>query len=312
MSCHRQPALPPSDACALARTTLAFHCSKPQHLGRWLMSAFLGFAACLAAGQARSQLELLPEPGTHHVFGGRPQSIRVLIRNPGNRQAEVPIQTRLYQASSATLMPVGEAQSWKTLTVLPGQTVVETVPVVLPAVRAETRFLLHWHEDARRHVGRCELIAYPTNLLAELKTLAGEQPIGVFDPANRLKPLLRALEAEFADLERLDVQHFPGQLAFFGPFASPQQIPSDLVQRTAARCKAGLAAVWIQPPDRNPSRVEPTFYPVAFGDGLAVIAQASLIAHLDTDPLAQRNLIRLTRLALQRQPLAWPEPTPGH
>ena len=87
------------------------------------------------ASVAMAQLELVPEPEIPCVFGGGTRSLRVVLRNPTAQPIEVALSNRLFQATSATLAPAGELQSWKKVRVLPGQTIIESVTVDLPAVR---------------------------------------------------------------------------------------------------------------------------------------------------------------------------------
>jgi hypothetical protein len=69
-----------------------------------------------------------------------------------------------------------------------------------PAVNAETRFLVQWLENTNRVIGKTEVLVYPTNLLKELKALMGENVLGVLDPSNEFKPLLKQNGVEIADL----------------------------------------------------------------------------------------------------------------
>ena len=89
---------------------------------------------------AYGQLELLPNESPPAVFAGRPTTIKALFRNPTDAPVELEVSTRLFQASSATLVPLGDTQPWKKLHVLPKQTVLETFAVTFPEIRSATRF----------------------------------------------------------------------------------------------------------------------------------------------------------------------------
>ncbi len=167
----------------------------------------------LLALPASAQLQLVPEE-TQHVFVGQPQEIRLMWRNPTGKPVVAELKWRLFQVSSATKLPLSEAQSWKKLEVLPGQTVLETLTLTLPEVRAATRFELRWE-----HAGSTSVIGYPQDLLKRLP------PLALHDPDKQLSVLHEAEE-------------------------SPQLIvvwATELPERVEERVKDGLPAVWIKP-----------------------------------------------------------------
>jgi hypothetical protein len=259
---------------------------------------------------ALAQLELVPAEMAATAFSGEGRRMPVVFRNVSAQTIEADLRIRLLQASSSTAIPLGETP-WKKLQVLPGQKVLETARMAFPAVKAESRFLVQWVNANQQVLGVTEVMVYPTNLLAELKALAGETPLAVLDPANQLKPLLKELKVEVEDLERTELENFTGKLALFGPFAAKEQMPARLPRRIAARCKTGLAAVWIQPPAGRLPKFQPSFYPVQLGQGTVVVAEARMVADLAENPVAQLNLVRLARLAMRPEPFALPGLEPG-
>src|ERR1035437_3374124 len=122
-----------------------------------------------------SELQLLPGGDSSGVFAGEARKISTVWHNDGDKVWEGEISARIFQTSSATAVRLGE-MPWKKLQVLPGQTVIESVQLDFPAVKAETKFLVQWLENTNHIIGRTEVLVYPTNLLAELKTLAGDEP----------------------------------------------------------------------------------------------------------------------------------------
>src|ERR1039458_8627212 len=161
----------------------------------WLL---LVMAACWP-GAASAQLQLLPDREPQRVFAGDARKITVTWRNAGDKNASADVRTRLYQASSATAVPLSE-KNWKKIEILPGQTVLESASMDFPAVNAETRFLIQWLAGTNRVIGKTEVLVYPTNLLSELKPLLGDANFGVLDPNNELKPLLKTAKVDFIDL----------------------------------------------------------------------------------------------------------------
>ena len=151
----------------------------------------------------------MPGKETPRVFAGAARNVPLVWHNDGDKIWTGEISARIFQTSSATAVQLGEVP-WKKLSVLPGQTVLESAPLDFPAVKAETKFLVQWIENTNHVLGKTEVLVYPTNLLAELKPLAGDEPPGVFDPQNQLKPLLKRLKLEFSDLENSGLEYFSG------------------------------------------------------------------------------------------------------
>lgn len=263
----------------------------------------------LGAVQAGAQLQLVPAPAPAAVFAGDGQTISCNWHNPGEQAVTVPIHARLYQTTTATAVRLSDAP-WKTLTVLPQQTVCETTTLGFPSVMAETRFLVQWWESTNHLLGTTEVWVYPTNLLAELKPLAGEgQAIGIFDPGNVLKPLLKSARVEFVNLEDSGIANFRGRLAVVGPFASRQQMPADLAERIGKLASKNAGVVWIQPPPAPSDRLKPTYYTVPSGTNAVVVVQASLLDQLAAQPQSQLKLLQLCRLSQNPEPLSLPSST---
>ena len=292
------------------------------------------------AGTVRGELRVVPASDPARVFAGAGRALPVLWRNTGDVAVAADVRMRLLQTSSATSTTIGE-WPWKKLQVLPGQTISDRAMLDFPEVKAETRFLVQWlavgsgtsfqpvHEgDATKNpaspsgaeqtgrmpvplLGTTEVLVYPTNLLAELKPLAGEdQPVGVFDPGNVLKPLLKAVGVEFEDLEDSGVASFRGKLAIIGPFTSREQMPGDLAERIEKLARKSTGVVWLQPSPAPREKLQPSFRTVALGDGAVVVVQSQLVANLADNPPAQLNLLHFCRLAREPEPPRLPNLNP--
>jgi len=252
-----------------------------------------------------AEIQIVPS-SVQHVFGGAARQIRVQLQNTGDAVVMSDIQTVLSQASSATVVRVSDTQ-WKRLQVLPHQTIVETAALDLPAVKVETRFLVQWVEGASNVVGKTEVLVYPTNLLTQLKPLAGDKAVGLFDPGDRLKPLLHSLTIEFHDLVEEGTDKFHGKLAIFGPFESKSQMRASLKNDIQTLARRGVAVVWLLPPPEKRAPLQPSFYGVPLGDGMVIVAQAQLVSGLAERPEAQLNLLRLAEESLHPTSLTLPE-----
>jgi len=189
------------------------------------------------------------------------------------------------------------------LRILAGQTVIESATISFPGVKAETRFLVQWVTETDKVVGTTDVFVYPNDILKELKTLAGDEPVGIFDSDNRLKPLLKELSVEFSDLEDSGIASFGGRLAIVDAFSQKATMPEDLAQRIKTAAGKGPGVVWLQQPGKRSNKLRPSFYTVATGKGTIVVAQANLVTKLADDPQAQLNLVQLCRLAVRPEPL---------
>jgi hypothetical protein len=253
-----------------------------------------------------SQLELLPEKEPAEVFGEGERRIGTTWRNTGDSVEEVSLRLRLYQTSATTAVLVSDS-IWKKLRVLPGQTILESTRITFPAVNAENRFLIQWITDSNRIVGKREVLVYPRDLLKELKPLAGDEAAGIFDPVNELKPMLKAVNVDFVDLEDAGLDHFHGKLAILGPFRTKDQMRRGFVESVKAMVNKGAGVVWMQPPQERLARLEPSFYAVPAGRGLVVVAQAYLVGNLPESPQAQLNLVQLAKWAVRPEPPRLPQ-----
>jgi hypothetical protein len=272
------------------------------------MKGALGLMLILAGTElfAGGQIEVLPEAQPQCVFGDKAQSIAVRFYGRGEEIVTVDLLPRLLQASASTVAHVRELPG-KRLTLLPGQTVLKVETLDLPAVRAESRFLIQWRNGGSNVIGQTEVLVYPTNLLTQLKSLAGDEPLGVFDPADALKPLLRTQAVEFVDLVETGTDKFRGRLAVFGPFETKTQMRASLRDDIRALAKRGVAVLWLLPPPENARRLNHRSTVVREGGGVVVVPRPVLVAQLAERPEAQLNLLRLAEEALQPTPLALPE-----
>lgn len=224
-----------------------------------------------------AQLEIVPDDQPQAVFADKPQTVRLVIRNKADKQIDADMATRLFQATAATAVPIGEAQPWKTLHVLPGQTIIETATFTFPAVRAATRFLVQWGE-----LGRTSVLVYPDDLLKGLGKLTGDNSLGVFDPDNKLKPVLKHAGVKYADFE---IETENCRLIIVWSARLPEIV--------ATHVKKGMGAVWIRPTKASVA------YADQFEAGRVVVVPPAMLTGLGETPSPQLNLLRFAELAVQ-------------
>jgi hypothetical protein len=267
---------------------------------------WLGTFLCVFPFVLLAQLDVLPDKAPQRVFAGDARKITVTWRNAGDKAVDADMRIRLYQASSATAAPLSE-KNWKKIEILPGQTVLESASVDFPAVNAETRFLIQWLEGTNHVLGKTEVLVYPTNLLAELKILVGEENFGILDPNDELKPLLKQNHVEFSDLGEMALEDFQGKLAIIGPFQTKAQMREGLAQTIQKIARKGAAIIWLQPPPGPKDQIKPSFYIVPEGKGSIVVVQSDLVARLPENPKSQLNLVYFCKLALNPMPFFLPD-----
>ena len=275
---------------------------------KWFNTWNLLATAFLWSCAAHAQLQLVTNAAPQSVFFGAAKNISVTLHNSGGQNFNDEIHARIYQASSATTVLLSE-NPWKQIQVPADETVLESAALDFPAVKAKTKFLVQWLVDTNV-LGVTPALVYPTNLLLALQSFLSETNFGVFDPGDRLKPLLKAQGIKFADLAQTGLDDFSGQLAVIGPFQSRAQVPDGLVEQVQTLAKKNVAVVWIQPPQEKPDKLLPSFYCVQKSQTAVVVVQPDLIFNMAENPQAQLNLIYFCKLALNPQPPTLPGLSP--
>jgi len=268
---------------------------------KFLVTLILAAVAGAMTGMAQAPLQIVTDDNPASVFGGATAQIRVTFANASGQDFDNLIRIRIFQAASATVVPVGD-MTWKQLHVLSGQTVLESARLEFPAVKAKTKFLVRWLENTNRVIGTTEVEVYPTNLLAGQKPLLGEATMGVLDPNNELKPLLRQNGVKFVDLEQTALEDFSGSLAILGPFHSKSQLPENAASRCKMMATHGTAVLWLRPPDASRDRLLPSYLFVTASTNSIVVADAKLVENLQENPESQLRLVELCRQALHLEP----------
>jgi hypothetical protein len=289
----------------------------PRACASRLLAGFAGLLAIMPLSTQAQTLQGSPAPlrvaslgPSPCLFSGAQASLLVLISNSTEHLFDSEVRLRIYQTTEA-IAAVHQDKIWKKLRVSPGQTVLESLTVDIPAVKAETRFLVQFLAGTNTVLGTVDLRAFPTNLLQELQVLADNTPIGVLDSENIIQPTLSTSGLQLADLEVTGFNSFTGRLAIIGPFPAAKDIPRDFLARVKALAKRGTGIVWIQPSPSKNDPPEPSFFSMSEGRGQIVVVQAGLVSKLGLDPQSQLNLVYFCRLALRPHSLQLPGSIPN-
>jgi hypothetical protein len=279
----------------------------------WTTGFYVALGLCVGnlGSIATAQLKLISDAEPQCVFCGQSRNITVVWRNPGEVIVGAEISARILQTSSATAIPLVEIP-WKKLEVLPHQTVLESVQLDFPAVKAETKFIIQWLDTTNHVLGKTAVLVYPTNLLDELKLLVdegGKNP-GVLDPQSQIKPTLKRSAVKFVDLTESELDVFTGRLAIVGSCSPDDPEWNWLADRISKLAKKGTAVVWIQSPAKWQGKIWPSFYTVPQSQTAVVVVQPELVSDLAEKPQSQLNLIYFCKLALNPLPLALPDLSP--
>ncbi|MBC8001839.1 MAG: hypothetical protein H7X97_04545 [Opitutaceae bacterium] len=261
--------------------------------------------ACLVAAPLLAQIEVTAPAASQLVFPGTDRAIQVQLRNTGDKDIETPLGLKVSQASSSTAMPMGPVRPWKRMTIKAGQTVLDEFKTDLPSVRAATRFIVQCVDDGNLVLGRVDVFVYPTDLLTELIHVAGSNGLALFDPNDRMAPVLKRLEIPFAEWTfEPDHRESSAALLILGPFSEEHPLTEKMKQAIDALVRSGRRLVCLH---QAADEIFPLSGVVTIRDserGRLVNGPPALIADLDQSPTAQLALIRLVKLALPTHRLA--------
>ena len=299
---NRLPHVKREPCAKFSPRTLAFPASyvlKMKFSGKLISAVLLGWA-----GVAMAQLQLVPDAQPPMVFGGGARTIELRWRNVGGEMTNAEIRARIFQASSATAVSLGE-MPWKNLPVLPGQTVLESARLDFPTVNAPTKFVVQWTGGTNQVFGRTEVLVFPTNLLGELKPLLDGEPLGLLDLGNELKPALKSSGVELVDFEESALEGSHCKLAVIFPQVKPGGSSSPEARDVSPMRGA---AIWVLPPPKPGEEPVPSFHFRRSAKGTVVFVSPELLAHFSESPQAQFNFISLCKQALRPDSASNPKP----
>ncbi|HOY57358.1 MAG TPA: hypothetical protein PK640_04365 [Verrucomicrobiota bacterium] len=254
----------------------------------WLVAPWLGAGAVP---------EIVPSGPPVVALGGEVNRLEIRLRNRSKESWTGHPSVRLWQTASTMAMPVSERQTLHELTVPAGQTVIDWVPLRFPSVRAETRFLAEWFLDDLRQSPATKVQVLPSDALKELASLAGDRGMGLFDPLDRLKPLLEHAGTDFVTLDEEGLPQFRGTLLLAATGTLERAEASRLKRALRKPLAAGVHILWFRQPDP-----EATAAPIICwhgpDQGTLVVAETFPLAVSEWTAADQQRVLVLARLAL--------------
>jgi hypothetical protein len=253
----------------------------------------------LLTSSSFARLDIVQSQSQPLVFSGKGRQIELVLYNQSESDVETTIGMRVYQATSATLAPIGKQQEWKKLRMLAGQTALENATIDFPDVRSMTVFQVQWLMGEHTEIGRTTVSVVPTNILSQISILASNKVVGLADSENLLRPVLKESGVKVEEVDSF--AGFPGNLALIGPSGDQQGIASGL----KAHSKHPMTVLWIRH-STSPVGPVPNLYFVQIGQARVAVADAQLFADLDKSARAQVNLLRCIHAAQHPEELKLP------
>jgi hypothetical protein len=243
------------------------------------------FAFLLAVVPKLSAAQLTVVPA-HDVFlfAGVKGNIPITFQNESDDTIMQELTYRIYQASSATIVPLGEKAPLPQQTFPSQASVTIALPLTPPEVRAITPFILKVYlNDAE--IGALNITVVPPKVFSRLKELKLKQ-IFLYEPAPWLRPLLDENDVEITDEPSPDVNlqivHLPNPDAEMSwrNRASSNSVPTLFITgRGVPGAEKLLPTKSVQKNDR------PT-----------LVLQDWFIPDLQENPLSQLRLLRAIQL----------------
>lgn len=233
------------------------------------------------------------------VFAGEAGRVRVLVANGGGEMREG-LGYRLFQASSATLAPVGEREEMEEVSFPPGQTVAVEIPVVAPEARAITSYLVKLYKG-EEEIGAVRFRGCPEKLLEGLEKLSGA--VALFEPESSWANVFEQQEVPFVDATHSDIKSFEGKLLVArlpNPDAEEQwkSFLPDLPPQASI-------LLLVSPGVTGAELLAPIKFGQKAGQRVAVVQDWFLPA-LAESPLSQLRLLRVAELLLDPASVKFP------
>jgi len=266
-------------------------------LGRWCCAG--SFFAMSVASQAQIECPSVTLPLL--VFGGAARPVEWRACNAGTEERTVNLHFRLWQASSSTGMPVGELRNAKSVRILSGQTVIETVPVEFPAVQKATDFVVRWTEAGGKALSATRVLLLPADFLKQFSALTAGEPVVVFDPEQELGPLLERQGVAHVDLSDAPQAEAAHRLAVVGPFSYSSKETRSRPLELETLAKHYRAVVWVEAPSSRGSGPGSALRVIVRNGRTVVVVPSAHVSNLSESAAAQWQLVQAATFALEPQ-----------
>lgn len=191
----------------------------------------------LAADQATISFPEPPPAG----FTGTELVIPVRIGNPGTAAINAKFSTRLWQMSSATLVPLGDAIPWWNGRIEAGKSDDANAKIALPDFRAATRLRLQVLAADGTPAGTVDVTAIPRDWLRdEIATLPA--PPALYDPQSRIAPAFAKLGIKANQVD--DLANVRGSVVIIVP---PPEKSESMEAEKQSLATRGIGVVFIAP-----------------------------------------------------------------
>lgn len=252
-----------------------------------------------AVVQVALPIDIKPVESGLVALSGSSRSIQVAVHNSGDTAFDGTLSTHVVQVATSVTVPITGPRPWKTVSVAPGQTIIESITETFPEVKARTRFDVVWLDDQNNTLGRVSVMVYPADVFERFNEFASaESPIGLWQVPDQPRQWFVNADIEamqLSDSRRLN--QFKGQLVVVWPSSMSERLTSEFENALHARILNGMRVVELIDREDVRSDLAPFIQRNEIGRGVLVRAPLSW---LNEDPeIAQLRLVWLAELAMR-------------
>src|SRR4051812_24629468 len=252
--------------------------------------------ALTAAEASAGTVEIDPSPQV--IFAGGKRRIETKFTNLTDTDLQLTLHSRLFQASSATIVPVDESKASRPITIASGQSLIERVEQSIPEVKSETLFVLYWSNRTQK-IGATFIRAIPTNVLSQLPQLNDGHAVALYDPGDALKSAFGASET-VAVKSVDDLASSESKLLIWLPEHARERRADEssigVISALKKKAQNGGAIVRLNPAPVFPGEISGSTHTIQVGSGRIVCAYMPAITDY-SQAAAQLMLLRLSELA---------------
>jgi hypothetical protein len=250
-------------------------------------------AVLLSSSALPADLAISLQNNPTQIFLGENRSIGLVITNRAE-EAKVSLDYRIFQLATGIGAPLGPRALWKEIPLHAGQTILESLKITIPKLKAPTKFALKLFETGQgKEITTLTFNAYPTDLLSQLKETLKDHQLALFDEMQIFAPALEKAGVEFLKVKNLSDPILADKPVFLIVAANPEAGEiADLSKVTVAIIQ--FASEGRDALDQLPIEGHPK------NKAYVVECDPSLFRDFAQAPESQINLIRAVQYALRR------------